>query len=121
MSGSSSSKIITVGRSSSCHIVLDNPNVSSNHAKFIIKDNTVTLEDYGSTNGTFVNGEKITSRVVTKDDQIAFSRNYTFDWSKLEPYIKMTSDKLPEVPSERLKTQLAREKQVINISASQNK
>ena len=115
MSGSSSPKIITVGRSSSCHIVLDNPNVSSNHAKFIIKDTKVTLEDSGSTNGTFVNDEKITSRVVTKDDRIAFSRNYTFDWGKLDPYIKMSSDKLPEVPSERLKTQIAREKQVINI------
>ena len=115
MSGSSSPKIITVGRSSSCHIVVDNSNVSSNHAKFIIKDNTVTLEDSGSTNGTFVNGEKITSRIVTKDDQIAFSRNYSFDWNKLEPYIKMSSDELPEAPSERLKTQIAREKQVINI------
>ena len=90
MSDSSNKKVITVGRSSSCHIVLDNPNVSSNHAKFIIDDSTITLEDSGSTNGTFVNGEKITSKKVTKDDQIAFSRNYNFDWGKIEPYIKIS-------------------------------
>ena len=115
MSDSSNKKVITVGRSSSCHIVLDNPNVSSNHAKFIIDDSTITLEDSGSTNGTFVNGEKITSKKVTKDDQIAFSRNYNFDWGKIEPYIKISKGEFTDVPGERLKTQIAREKQVINI------
>jgi len=115
MSDSSSQKIVTVGRSSSCHIVLENSNVSSNHAKFIIDGDKVTLEDSGSTNGTFVNDEKINSKVVTKDDRIAFSRNFNFDWAKLEPYIKMSSGELPDIPSERLKTRIAREKEVINI------
>jgi len=91
MSDSPNEKIITVGRSSANHIVLDNPNVSSSHAKFIIKDNTVTLEDTGSTNGSYVNGEKIISKVVTNHDRINFGRNYKFEWSKLEPFIKMVS------------------------------
>ena len=115
MSASPDKKIITVGRAASCHIVLDNSNVSSNHAKFIIEADKVTLEDSNSTNGTFVNDEKITSRVVTKNDRIAFSRNYNFDWAKLEPYITMTPGDFPTTTAERLKTQIAREKQVINI------
>jgi len=54
MTNSSNQKIITVGRSSSCHIVINNQNVSSAHAKFIVTDNTVTLEDSDSTNGTYI-------------------------------------------------------------------
>ena len=75
MNDSKNEKIITVGRAPSCHIVVNNPNVSSSHAKFIINDKTVTLVDIGSTNGTYVDDEKITSKIVTKESRISFSKN----------------------------------------------
>lgn len=115
MTNSSNQKIITVGRSSSCHIVINNQNVSSAHAKFIVKDNTVTLEDSDSTNGTYVDGEKITSKVVTKNSRITFSKNYVFDWNKLEPFIKLSSGDIPVQSEERLKTRIAHEKNIITI------
>lgn len=115
MNNSSNQKILTVGRSSSCHIVINNPNISSSHARFIIEDNSVTLEDSNSTNGTYVDGEKITSKIVTKDNQITFSKNYVFDWNTLEPFIKLSSGEIPARTEERLKTRIVQEKNVISI------
>ena len=61
MISSSTPRILTVGRSPQNDIVIDNKNVSSSHARFKILNNEIILEDVGSTNGTYVNGEKITS------------------------------------------------------------
>ncbi len=110
MNDSANEKIITVGRAPSCHIVINNPNVSSSHAKFIINDKTVTLVDIGSTNGTYVDDEKITSKIVTKERRITFSKNYVFDWNKLEPFIKLSSGEVPLQSEERLKTRIVQEK-----------
>ncbi|MGB5893284.1 MAG: FHA domain-containing protein, partial [Ignavibacteriaceae bacterium] len=120
MNNSTNEKIITVGRSSSCNIVINNPNVSSSHAKFIINDNTVTLEDIGSTNGTYVNDEKITSKIVTKESRITFSKNYVFDWNKLEPFIKLSSGEVSVQTEERLKTKIVQEKNVITIGRTRD-
>jgi hypothetical protein len=44
--------------------------VSRKHARIWIEDGQVNLEDFGSTNGTFVNGEKISRAVVNRGDRI---------------------------------------------------
>ncbi|GBD89137.1 ABC transporter ATP-binding/permease protein [bacterium BMS3Abin03] len=111
----SKERVVLVGRSTACHIVIDNKSVSSTHAKFIIKNNVITLEDTGSTNGTYVNGEKITSRNVTQSDVITFSKSYTFDWKLLEPFIKMADGATQLPKEERLHTVIAREKTLITI------
>ncbi len=47
--------------------------VSRNHAKFVRVGNQVTLEDLGSTNGSFVNGSKLTAATVLRPgDEIRF-------------------------------------------------
>ena len=120
MNDSTNEKIITVGRAPSCHIVINNPNVSSSHAKFIINDKTVTLVDIGSTNGTYVDGEKITSKIVTKESRITFSKNYVFDWNKLEPFIKLCSGEVPVQSEERLKTRIVQEKNVISLGRTKD-
>ncbi len=48
-----------VGRSASCQIVLDHPRVSRKHARLIVQSDEVKLEDLGSVNGVFVNGQRI--------------------------------------------------------------
>ncbi len=56
MSGDS----LTIGRSQDSDLVLDDPQVSRNHARLTRKGNTLLVEDLGSTNGTLVNGRRIT-------------------------------------------------------------
>ena len=51
---------IVVGRSSSCHVVLDDGLVSRRHAQFVVGAKTVIVEDFGSVNGVYLNGERIT-------------------------------------------------------------
>jgi pSer/pThr/pTyr-binding forkhead associated (FHA) protein len=61
----------SVGRDSGSAIRLDDDGVSRNHAVVVRAANTVTVEDAGSTNGTWVNGSRITSaRVLEPGDRV---------------------------------------------------
>jgi pSer/pThr/pTyr-binding forkhead associated (FHA) protein len=48
----------TIGREGA-DITLDDDQVSRSHARVSVAGATITIEDLGSTNGTFVNGERI--------------------------------------------------------------
>lgn len=52
----------TVGRLNA-DVLLSDPSVSRSHARILVQDGSVTIEDMGSTNGTFVNGQRLTRQV----------------------------------------------------------
>ena len=58
---------ITIGRVQGNDIVLPKGNVSKRHARIVLKDSKFIIVDLKSTNGTYVNGRKITSPLVVKD------------------------------------------------------
>jgi hypothetical protein len=53
-----------VGRSPYCTVVLDNRLASRRHCRFTHANGQLTVEDLGSSNGTAVNGQRITAAVV---------------------------------------------------------
>jgi pSer/pThr/pTyr-binding forkhead associated (FHA) protein len=59
---------VVVGRSSSCHIVLDDGLVSRRHAQFVVTAKTAVVEDFGSVNGVYVNGERIVGQRALRDN-----------------------------------------------------
>jgi len=62
---------IIIGRSSDLDMVLVEDMVSRRHAKITSTDQDVFIQDLGSTNGTFVNGEKIAGRArLAEGDRI---------------------------------------------------
>ncbi|MFO8073437.1 MAG: DUF4388 domain-containing protein [Polyangia bacterium] len=61
---------VIVGRSSDVDVVLMEDMVSRRHAVLRVDGDHVALKDRGSTNGTFVNGEKVSESVVGKGDRI---------------------------------------------------
>jgi hypothetical protein len=63
-------KQIVIGRSSELDMVLVEDMVSRKHAKIMIASGTITIEDLGSTNGTFVNGEKVKQARLKEGDRI---------------------------------------------------
>jgi pSer/pThr/pTyr-binding forkhead associated (FHA) protein len=66
-----SNKQIVIGRSSELDMVLVEDMVSRKHAKITVGgDGKISIEDLGSTNGTFVNGEKVKQARIKEGDRI---------------------------------------------------
>jgi len=59
-------KQFLVGREPDCHLRPNSEMVSRHHCVFLVDDYTVRVRDLGSTNGTYVNGERIQGQVVLK-------------------------------------------------------
>ncbi|MBC8132713.1 MAG: diguanylate cyclase [Deltaproteobacteria bacterium] len=59
-----------IGRSPNAQIRLSDDGVSREHAAIALVGDKVILDDMGSTNGTFCNGVRVTSRELTDGDKI---------------------------------------------------
>ena len=63
-------KQILIGRSSDLDMVLVEDMVSRKHARIAMQQDQIWIEDLGSTNGTFVNGEKIKRARLKEGDRV---------------------------------------------------
>jgi len=63
-------KQIQIGRSSDLDMVLVEDMVSRKHARITMQGDQIWIEDLGSTNGTFVNGEKIKRAHLKEGDRV---------------------------------------------------
>ena len=66
---------IVVGRSSELDMVLVEEMVSRKHARIVLTDGVISIEDLGSTNGTFVNGEKVDRGTLKEGDRVLIGTN----------------------------------------------
>lgn len=66
---------IVIGRSSELDMVLVEDMVSRRHARITSFHGEIGIEDFGSTNGTFVNGERITKARLKEGDRILVGTN----------------------------------------------
>ena len=64
-------KEVSIGRSPECGIVIDNPAVSNYHARVFSEEGRMMLEDFGSLNGTFVNGQRVKMVTLKPGDSVA--------------------------------------------------
>ena len=58
--------VLSIGRLADNDIVIDDPGVSRHHARLTWRENRWVLEDLNSSNGTFVNGQRITGPVALR-------------------------------------------------------
>jgi len=54
----------TIGRVEDNTFQIAEPSVSSHHCEVLLRGNEVVVRDLNSTNGTFINGEKVTESVI---------------------------------------------------------
>jgi len=64
-----------IGRSPTADICLEDPTVSRRHAMVIREGDSVRILDDRSLNGVFVNGERVTGKVLTDRDVVMLGRN----------------------------------------------
>ena len=82
---------LEIGREAGADLQLASDMISSRHARIDWKDGQLVVTDLGSTNGTWVNGERIRSQKLSSGDRVAFDEiEYRFV-SAGEPERKATT------------------------------
>jgi pilus assembly protein CpaF len=101
---------VTIGRVQGNDIVLPKGNVSKRHARIVLKDGKFIIVDLKSTNGTYVNGRKITSPLVVKDSDKIYIGDFIVGVDEAasaeneappEPATTPPGDRVPVVPDAR--------------------
>ncbi len=84
-----------VGSADDCDLRVDHPTVSSRHCKLTAHGDTFVLEDLGSTNGTFVAGQRIQKpRSVRAGDEVTLGQSIPCPWPM--PVISITIGRAPD-------------------------
>ncbi len=89
--------VITLGRDITNDIVINDPEVSRHHMRLTRGGGGYTIEDLGSTNGTFINGQRLTgARPLSGSDMVGLGETVTLGYeSTLSPVVSAD----PAVPS----------------------
>ena len=64
--------VTLLGRGTDCDLRLVDPGVSRHHAELRVEHDQVVLVDLGSTNGTFVNGRRVSVEALRDGDELQF-------------------------------------------------
>ena len=76
----------SIGRATDVQIRLNYDDVSSKHAYLCRCSNgEVVLVDNNSTNGTYVNGIRVSTRTLHKGDAVLIARKYPLQWEQVFP------------------------------------
>jgi pSer/pThr/pTyr-binding forkhead associated (FHA) protein len=101
-------KVLHIGRGDENEIVLKHPSISRRHAQLIFDpEGNAFISDLQSTNGTFVNGQKVMSSYpLNRGDKVELGDRVGLDWQKYMPQDKKPSAEIPLSPPavERKKT-----------------
>jgi hypothetical protein len=84
---------VLVGRESSNGVAINDAEVSRRHARLTLHGTAYVIQDLGSTNGTFVNGERITNtQVLNPGDSVSFGENISLSYeAAYDPNATMVS------------------------------
>ena len=67
-------RTIVVGRAVTSDVPIYDPTISRKHAELILTDGGVKVKDAGSSNGTFLNGARVTEALAGENDVITFGK-----------------------------------------------
>jgi len=93
---------IDVGRDSTNEIVINDAEISRRHARLTFQGGKYVLEDLGSTNGTFVNGQRLAGpRVLKAGEVVSFGEQIVvvFEATHFEAGATVVSPRAAAVPA----------------------
>jgi pSer/pThr/pTyr-binding forkhead associated (FHA) protein len=102
---------LTIGRVEGVDLVLDDKGISRKHCEVVKSAESWLLRDLGSSNGSFVNGQKVTERALRDGDQIRLGAlSLTFHQSDADFALRFTAGEHAgrEVPLTSARTTLGR-------------
>lgn len=84
--------VLTLGRDVSNDIVINDAEVSRHHSRFTRQGDGYAVEDLGSTNGTFVNGMRLTgSSALAHGDVVALGETIILGYEKIAAEVEATA------------------------------
>ncbi len=91
---------VSIGRSPENGLVIDNPAVSHYHARVFREEGRLMLEDFGSLNGTFVNGQRVKMVTLKPGDSVMVGKHTIVVTESSEPngLVTWTGDSRPAAP-----------------------
>jgi ABC transport system ATP-binding/permease protein len=89
---------LVIGRTPPADLVISNPEISRRHARILLQQGSCVLEDLGSSNGTFVNGQRLSAPQPLADgDEILLGTQVKLTFSQpqaaAQPVKQAVSDK----------------------------
>jgi NADPH-dependent 2,4-dienoyl-CoA reductase/sulfur reductase-like enzyme/pSer/pThr/pTyr-binding forkhead associated (FHA) protein len=92
----SQTNVLTVGRQVGVHLLIDENTVSRRHAELRYANEQYVVHDLGSTNGTYINGERLNAHsvyVLKPDDEVRFGKvvRFAFVLRTVPDQVKRTS------------------------------
>ncbi|MGB7875091.1 MAG: FHA domain-containing protein [Anaerolineales bacterium] len=98
---------IIIGRDPDVDITISSPAVSRSHARLTRDGDGYLIEDLGSSNGTFINGESVNERRLLKSgDQVRLGQAIVFDYSAPQDEQATVVSQIPDPSAGVLETQL---------------
>jgi pSer/pThr/pTyr-binding forkhead associated (FHA) protein len=100
--------VTVVGRGEDCAFSLDDPSVSRAHARLSIENGALSITDLRSSNGTFVNGERLAHTsplrsgdvIALGDTMLKVAASESADFSPVAPGIEIIEQTAPRPQSE---------------------
>jgi hypothetical protein len=76
--------VVRVGRDEEMDVIIDNPSVSRNHAEIRQEGEGWVVEDLGSSNGTFLHGERLEApQAIQAGDEIGMGGKFSLVFDKV--------------------------------------
>lgn len=97
---------VVIGRSLDSDIAVSESSVSRHHARLNIRGKSISIEDLGSANGTFINDEKVVGQVPMKDQDMLRLGTIIFKLFTSDSIDSMVQDKIYRMATVDALTQL---------------
>ncbi|MGB0638500.1 MAG: FHA domain-containing protein [Myxococcota bacterium] len=97
---------VTIGRDETCTVVIEDSNVSRFHARLVLHNAAVWVQDAGSRNGVFVNEKRVVrhKQFGPGDELVLGEHTFTLEMEALPTEVSLTGSMIaePEAPQQKM-------------------